>query len=190
MDEFENVNEEVKENPNSDMEAGDDENNLNNEIMEIVLNTREQGQMFEQLIKNQIEVKDEMINKLHKELEYYKQESADRFIDQVMKAIIKVRKDMDKLIDSDKWTEMSVDDVKREYTYIFEDLTDLLEQQNVDSYRSEEGDDFDPAIHQAKVESTDNEQLDKKIKESLSDGYKKGDKILIPERVVVYQFKN
>ena len=30
--------------------------------------------MVEQLIKNQINVKDEMINKLHNELDYYKRE--------------------------------------------------------------------------------------------------------------------
>ena len=54
------------------------------QLFEVLLNTREQGQMMEQLIKNQIEVKDEMIDKLHKELDYYKQDAADRFVDQLM----------------------------------------------------------------------------------------------------------
>lgn len=102
------------------------------ELMEIVLNTREQCQMMERLIKNQIEVKDDMINRLFKELEYYKQGSADRITDQLRKAVSKIRKDMDRLMTSDRWAEMSVEDMQREYTYIFEDLTDLLEQQNVD----------------------------------------------------------
>ena len=39
---------------------------------------------------------------------------------------------------------MPADDLRREYRYIFEDLTDLLEQQNVDPYSSAAGDDFDP----------------------------------------------
>lgn len=81
------------------------------ELTRILLNTEEQCQMVDQMIKKQIDVKDQMIDKLHKELEYYKQESADRFIEQVMKAIIKVRKDMKRQIYSEQWEGMS----KREY---------------------------------------------------------------------------
>ncbi|WP_031547776.1 nucleotide exchange factor GrpE [Oribacterium sp. FC2011] len=159
------------------------------ELTEIVLNTREQGQMLESFIKNQIEVKDDMINRLHKELDYYKQDSADRFVDQLMKAVIKVRKDMLRLVTSENWESMSADDIRREYQYSLEDITDLLEQQNVDPYSSNPGDDFDPSIHQAKIEVTDDESQDKKIKASLSEGYRKGKKVLIPERVLVYQYK-
>ena len=167
--------------PSDDSESG--------QILEILLNTREQCQMMENLIKSQIEVKDDRINKLHKELEYYKQESADRFADQLMKAVIKVRKDMVKLIASEKWDEMSREDLQREYTYIFEDLTDLLEQQNIDPYKTNPGEAFDASIHQPTSEATDRPELDKTIKESLAEGYKKPDKVLIPERVVVYKYK-
>ena len=160
------------------------------EMLEILLNTREQCQMMEQLIKNQIEVKDDLINKLHKELEFYKQDSADRFIEQLMKAVIKVRKDMKKQISSTDWDCLSAEEIKKQYTYIFEDLTDLLQQQNIDEYTSKEGECFDPAIHQAKIESTNDSSLDKQVKASLCEGYKKGGKVLIPERVVVYQYKD
>lgn len=167
-----------------------DDSSQDSELLEILLNTREQGQMMEQLIKNQIEVKDDMIDKLHKELEYYKQDAAGRFVEQLMKSVIKVRKDMSRLTSSDNWESMTADDLRREYQYCLEDITDLLEQQNVDPYRSESGTDFDASIHQAKVESTDDVTLDKKVKESISEGYKKGDKVLIPERVIVYQFRS
>lgn len=160
------------------------------ELKEFVLRAREQGQMIEQLIKNQIEVKDEMINKLHKELEHYKQGEADRFVDQVMKAIIKVRKDMAKRIADPAWNEKTVEEIQKEYVYTFEDLTDLLEQQNIDEYSTDSGSPFDPAIHQAKIEQTDDPALDKTIKESLNEGYKKNGKVLLPERVVVYQLKS
>lgn len=146
-----------------------------------------QEQLLEQLIKNQIEVKDDLINKLHRELEYYRQGAADRFSDQLMKAVIKVRKDMKRLITSDKWEELTKEDLKREYQYILEDITDLLEQQNVDAFHSEPGDDFNAAMQQPKLESTMDTSLNKKIKESLSEGYKKGERILIPERVIVYK---
>ena len=159
------------------------------ELTRILLNTEEQCQMVDQMIKKQIDVKDQMIDKLHKELEYYKQESADRFIEQVMKAIIKVRKDMKRQIYSEQWEGMSKEDIKREYIYIYEDLLDLLEQQNIDVYETREGDMFDAAIHQAKTELTNEIENDKKIKQSVEDGYKKGEKILIPEKVVVYKYK-
>lgn len=171
---------------NPDIESDDE---VGGEILEILLNTREQGQIMEQLIKNQIEVKDEMINKLHKELDYYRQGAADRFVEQLMKSLIKVRKDMSKLTLSDRWDVMTLEEVKREYQYALEDITDLLEQQNIDPYKSEPGDMFDATIHQPKLEVTSDDSLDKKIKESISEGYKKGDKILIPERVIVYQYK-
>lgn len=187
MEDFEDLSEKIIAQSTGALE--DDEGQAG-ELLEILLNTREQGQMMEQLIKNQIEVKDDMINKLHKELDYYKQDVADRFVDQLMKAVIKVRKDMTRLVSSDKWEDMTADDLRREYQYCLEDITDLLEQQNVDPFSSEPGDDFDASIHQAKVEATEEASLDKKVKESISEGYKKGDKVLIPERVIVYQYKS
>lgn len=186
MEEFEDLSEKIIESTKEELE---NDSSISSQLMEIVLNSREQGQMVEQLIKSQIEVKDEMINKLHKELDYYKQEAAEKFVDQLMKALIKVRKDMGRQIASDKFKEMSAQDLQREYTYIFEDLTDLLEQQNVDAYSSAPGDDFDASIHQPKLEITDNPSKDKKVKESISEGYKKGGKVLISERVIVYQYK-
>lgn len=166
----------------------DDDNPLG-QLNEILLNSREQCQMFERLITNQINVKDAQIDKLYAELEYYKKDSADRFIDQVMKALIKVRKDMIRRMESVDWEEMSVEQLRKEYVYVFEDMTDLLEQQNIDSYETVSGAMFDASVHQAKIETTDNLELDKKVKCSLSEGYKKGTRVLIPERVVVYQYK-
>lgn len=186
MDDFENMSEKIIQ--QRDNVLVDDEGR-DGELLEILLNTREQGQMMEQLIKNQIEVKDAMINKLHKELDYYKQDAADRFVEQLMKAVIKVRRDMTRLVDSGKWDDLTADELRREYLYCVDDITDLLEQQNVDPYRSVPGEFFDPSIHQAKVEATEDATLDKTIKESISEGYKKGDKVLIPERVIVYQYK-
>jgi molecular chaperone GrpE (heat shock protein) len=144
--------------------------------------------MNESLIKNQIEVKDGMIDRLHKELESYRSDSTGRYVDQVMKSIIKVRKEMKRRIGSAVWEQMTADDLRREYQYIFEDLTDLLEQQNIDAYETAPGAVFDRAIHAAKVEPTDDVSKDKTIKESIEEGYCKNDKILQPERVVVYRY--
>lgn len=165
------------------------ESSVSGQLFELLLNTRELCQVMENLVQNQIKVKDELIDKLHKELEVYRQGSADRFVDEVMKEIIKIKKDMKNYISSKQWEEMSAEEVKKQYTYIFEDLTDLLERQNIDAYRTEAGAMFDRAIHHPKVEKTEDESLDKKIKKSLSDGYTKGEKVLLPEHVVVYQYK-
>lgn len=158
-------------------------------ILEMVSNIQEKDEIITKIVKQQIEIKDQQISDLYKELEFYKQNYADKFTDQLMKAVIKVRKDMNRQILSPEWENMSADDLRREYQYCLEDITDLLEQQNVDPYYSEPGDYFNPAIHQAKVEITDDAICDKKIKESISEGYRKGDKILIPEKVIVYQYK-
>ncbi len=186
MEEFTQNTEDVIETETFDCKTA--ECTQQDEIEEILLNTREQGEMIENLIKHQIEVKDEMIEKLHKELEYYKQDAAEKFIDQVMKAIIKVRKDMGKLIASEKWNTMTSENLQEEYRYIFEDLTDLLEQQNVDAFTTAAGDGFDASLHMAKIEKTKDPSLNKTIKESISEGYKKGEKVLLPERVIVYQY--
>lgn len=163
--------------------------NEHDELFEIVLNTREQCEMMEHFIKNQIQVKDEMIDKLYKELEYYKQESAERFVEQFLKAFIKVHKDMGRVCRGENWEDFSADEMRREYQYVYEDITDLFEQQNIDAYCSKYGDEFDPAIHQPKIEYTQDLSLDKKVKISVSDGYKRGNRVIIPERVIVFQCK-
>lgn len=189
MDGFDDLSEKIISQSEQEIDNTESSKQIDSTTLEVLHNNKEQLHMMEQLIKNQIEVKDEMINKLHKELDYYKQESADRFVDQVMKAVIKVRKDMKRNLDCEKWEENSADDIRREYLYIFEDLTDLLEQQNIDAFSTEPGSDFDAALHQPKLELTDDPSMDKKVKESLGEGYKKGNKVIQPERVIVYQYK-
>ena len=159
-------------------------------LTEILLNSREQCQMIDTLIREQVQRKDAQIDKLHSELQYYKDDQASKVINQVMKSVIKVRKDMLRRMGSGNWAEMTVSDLQREYSYVLDDLTDLLEQQNIDPYETAPGQPFDPAIHQVhKLESTPDPALDKTIARSFSEGYTKGEKILIVERVIVYQYK-
>lgn len=159
-------------------------------LQEIVLNSQEQSEMLNTFINKQNLSKDELINKLHKELEYYKSNDEDKYLKQLMKSIIKIRKDMKRLMNSINWENITIETLKKEYSYIFDDLSDLLEQQNIDEYFSCFGDSFDAVKHVAKIEQTDNHCLDKTIKESLNEGYTKDGKILIPERVVVYRYRD
>lgn len=158
-------------------------------VEEIVLNTQEQGQMNQTLIENQIAVKDAQIDKLHKELEYYKEDAAERYINEVMKSVIAVRVSMQREMGRDKWQTLSAEELRDRYQYIFEDLTDLLQQKGFDAYASAEGDLFDSAVHSAIVEKTNDVLLDKKIKCSVKEGYMKNGKVLIPERVIVYRYQ-
>lgn len=159
-------------------------------LTEILLNTREQCVMVDDMIRNQIDLKDEQIDKLHTELQYFKDDQASKFINQVMKAVIKVRKDMLKCKESQKWEEMTEAELRREYGYVIDDLTDLLEQQNIDPYETDEGESFDASKHQVfKLERTEDPSLDKTIKKSVSEGYTKNGKVFIVERVIVYQYK-
>lgn len=158
------------------------------ELLEILLNTQEQGQIMEQLIKSQIQVKDDLISNLYSQLEYYRNSDAERFSDQLMKALIKVHKDMKRNLFSPEWMDWEAETLRKEYKDIFDDMTDLLEQQNVDEYMTEPGETFDPMCHKAKIEETDDVSLDKVIKKSIKNGYRKGAKVLLPEQVLVYKY--
>ena len=57
-------------------------------LNEILLNTREQCQMTAQLIENQLKRKDQLIDRLHQELETYKQDQPARLVEQAMKELI------------------------------------------------------------------------------------------------------
>lgn len=158
-------------------------------ILEEIIKINEQCEHLNTLVVNRIQARDELINKLHEELDYYKKDTATKFENQLLKAVIKIRQDMKRKLTSDFFKEKNASQILQEYTYIFEDLTDLLEQQICDEIETMPGELFNPAIHQAKIEITEEESLDKTVKCSLTTGYKKDGKVLIPERVIVYQYK-
>ena len=171
------------------------ENGMENMEQEVVvpeesgMEMKEQLTYITELITKQLQTKDALIDRLHEELAYYKKDAANKFENQLLKAVIKIRHDMKRNLAGEQMKQMSPEELLEQYVYIFEDLTDLLEQQNCDEIVSEPGTAFDPAIHQPKLEQTEDAQLDKMVKCSLSEGYRKSEKVLIPERVIVYQHK-
>ena len=172
-----------------EMEEKKDNNDLNQpNVIEWILKINEQCEHLNTLMANQIHSKEQLINRLHDELDYYKKETATKFENQLLKEIIRIRQDMKRKLNSNFFDNKDCVQVFQEYTYVFEDLTDLLERQICDEIESKPGDCFNPVIHQAKIEMTEEQSLDKTIKCSLSAGYKKDGKVLIPERVVVYQY--
>lgn len=149
----------------------------------------ERCQHFDEVIQHQVSAKDSLIDKLHADLRSYQKDDAERYILQVMKAVIRVRTAMRKQMESPRWDSLSVDQLREEYAYVLEDLTDLLENQGIIPFTSEPGSAFDPSKHNPKIEPTSDPALDKTVKVSTKDGYMRGDKLIIPEQVIVYQYK-
>ncbi len=157
------------------------------QLNEILLNTQEQCQMMEQVLIEQIKKKDSQIDLLHKELEYYKQDQADKLINQAMKELISLRNQLLKTIQSESWENMSEKELKKTLIYLEEDMTDLLQRQEIDPFTSLPGENFDAGKHKATVIPTDDDSLDRKVQKSTSPGYIKRGKVLIPESVVIYR---
>ncbi len=160
------------------------------DLNELLLDTREQGQLMQELIDSQIRKKDELIDRLHQELEYYKQDQAGRLVEQVMKELIGLLGRMQKKLNSPQWPQMDGEALRQEFTYLEEDILDLLERQNIEPFSTLPGERFEGGRHRAMaVEPAAEKQLDHTVKASLSPGYAKGEKVLLPERVIVYRFQ-
>lgn len=159
-------------------------------LNEILLNTREQCQMTAQLIENQLRRKDQLIDRLHQELESYKQDQPARLVEQAMKELIGLRGRLLKRQSSPQWTELDAEKLREEFTYLDEDILDLLERQNIEPFTTQPGQPFDGGRHRAmNVVTAASPELDRTVKASLTPGYAKGDKVLIPEHVTVYRFQ-
>lgn len=73
--------------------------------------------------------------------------------------------------------------------YIYTQFKTVLENYNVSAIDSV-GVEFDPNLHEPmKTEDTDDRSQDDKIKQIIQKGYKMGDKVIRPARVVVYKLK-
>lgn len=169
--------------------TGENKEDIQLKVLEYLKKIDEQCSQLDSLMVGRIQVRDEQIDRLHEELEYYKKDAAAKFENQLLKAVIKIRQGMKKKINGGFFEGKDATQILQEYVYAFEDLTDLLEQQICDEIETQPGEAFDPAIHQAKLETTDDIALDKTIKCAISSGYRKDGKVLIPERVIVYQYK-
>ena len=73
--------------------------------------------------------------------------------------------------------------------YIYSQLKTTLENHNVSAIDAVNGE-FDPNLHEPmKTEETDDAENDHKIAQIIQKGYKMGEKIIRPARVVVYKAK-
>ena len=156
---------------------------------EILTQIKEQLDALQTQVEKQVLIQSEQTSRLLEELDHYKKGSSDRFENQLLKAVIKIRMDIKRNLASERFRQKSAEELLEAYRYIFEDISDLLELQNCDEFQSEPGSEFDPSIHQAKIEPTEEPEKNRLVKCSLTPGFRKDGKTLVAERVVVYKYQ-
>lgn len=137
------------------------------------------------------EHKDEIINKLHQELQEYKQDIVKKHILSIVLDVVKVADDIRKWITYFRSLDVSQRDPVKLFRYleaIPSDLEDIFYWQGVKPYSNQEGV-FDPARQRAmKKITTDDVSKDKTIAKSLRPGYEWEGKVIRQEMVAVYVY--
>lgn len=135
--------------------------------------------------------KDEIIDKLHQELQEYKQDIVKKHILSIVLDVVKVADDIRKWITYFKSLDVSQRDPVKLFRYleaIPSDLEDIFYWQGVKPYSNQEGI-FDPARQRAmKKITTDDVSKDKAIAKSLRPGYEWEGKVIRQEMVAVYVY--
>ena len=136
--------------------------------------------------------KDKLIDNLHRELQAYKNDLVKKHVQSMSMDIIKVIDDIRKL--SDHYRSMPPEDLEPEKLLellqrVPDDLEDLFYYQGVKPFTCE-GAQFDPTRQRVlKRVETDDPALDKTVAESLRSGYEWDEKVIRPEFVAVYLYK-
>ena len=133
--------------------------------------------------------KDKIIDKLHQELQEYKQDIVKKHILSIVLDVVKVADDIRKWLTYFRSLDVSQRDPVKLFRYleaIPSDLEDIFYWQGVRPYTSKDGE-FNPAKQRAiKKIPTDEPSKDKTIAKSLRPGYEWEDKVIRQEMVAVY----
>ena len=138
------------------------------------------------------EYKNQLFDNLHKELVGYQNDNVDKLLNTICLELIQLVDYVKKVQNRFQNEEMTEDNYKklRKNVHGIEDqVIDILYQQNIEPYHIE-GNDVD--VKKQKIigtETTDSIEKDNTISEFISDGYDKNGKIIRPERVKIYKYK-
>jgi molecular chaperone GrpE (heat shock protein) len=139
------------------------------------------------------EHKDEIIDKLHQELQEYKQDIVKKHILSIVLDVVKVADDIRKWIAYFRSLDVSQRDPVKLFRYleaIPSDLEDIFYWQGVKPYTNREGV-FDPAKQRTiKKIATDDPSKDKTIAKSIRPGYEWEGKVIRQEMVAVYVYED
>ena len=137
--------------------------------------------------------KDKIIDKLHQELQEYKQDIVKKHILSIVLDVVKVADDIRKWLTYFRSLDVSQRDPVKLFRYleaIPSDLEDIFYWQGVKPYSSKDGI-FNPAKQRAiKKIPTDDSARDKTIAKSLRPGYEWEDKVIRQEMVAVYVYED
>lgn len=144
---------------------------------------------FDQKIKTDMH-KAEMFDNMHKELTQYKNGLITQIINNILIDIIQIIDINDKnisLFENQDCSEENYEKIIRILKGISEDLTDVLYRQSVEPYTLDEIDVKRQKILQ--VIPTNDISLDRTIAKKIVPGYEKDGKIIRPERISIYKYK-
>ncbi len=132
-----------------------------------------------------------IVDQMHSELQRYKEDMYAQLVRPILLDIIEVRDSILRLsqVYGDKPMEEQKIPLKTFSDYAF-DIQDILEKNNIQIYKSNEGESFTPIKQRViKKINTSVEGQHGKIAESLSDGYEYMGKTISPEKIAVYVFE-
>lgn len=137
------------------------------------------------------EYEDKIIDQMHAELQKYKDDMYSQLIRPILLDIIEVRDSILRIAATYQKKPEGEQDIPNktfaDYSY---DLQDILERNNIEIYRSSQGDDFTPIKQRViKKEVTHDETLHGKVAESLSSGYSYLGRVISAEKVSVYYYE-
>ena len=144
---------------------------------------------FDQKIKTDMH-KAEMFDNMHKELTQYKNGLITQVINNILIDIIQIIDINDKnisLFESQNYSEENYEKIIKILKGVSEDLTDVLYRQSVEPYTLDEIDVKRQKILQ--VIPTNDSSLDRTIAKKIVPGYEKDGKIIRPERISIYKYK-
>lgn len=136
--------------------------------------------------------KDQIIDRLHSELQEYKQDILKKYVLSIVMDVVKVADDIRKWLVYFRSLEVSQRDPRKLFRYleaIPSDLEDVFYWHGVKPFSSEEGL-FDPARQRAiKKLPTDDPAQDKNVAHSIRPGYEWESKVIRQEMVAVYVYQ-
>jgi molecular chaperone GrpE len=144
---------------------------------------------FDQKIKTDMH-KAEMFDNMHKELTQYKNGLITQVINNILIDIIQIIDINDKnisLFKNQDCSEENYEKIIKILKGVSEDLTDVLYRQSVEPYTLDEIDVKRQKILQ--VIPTNDISLDRTIAKKIVPGYEKDGKIIRPERISIYKYK-
>ncbi|MDJ0991034.1 MAG: nucleotide exchange factor GrpE [Desulfobacterales bacterium] len=137
--------------------------------------------------------KDEIIDRLHSELQEYKQDIIKKYVLSIVMDVVKVADDIRKWLAYFRSLEVSQRDPRKLFRYVEaipSDLEDVFYWHGVKPFSHQDGA-FDPSRQRAiKKIPTDDPALDKCVAHSIRPGYEWETKVIRQEMVAVYVFKH